>query len=284
MRPLISVVIPSFNHARYIEQAIESVLTQTYPNIELIVVDDGSTDESRDVIRSTLKSAPSGRSKFVPQENSGAHAAIMRGISESTGRFIAILNSDDFFYPERLQVMSEAIGHETLALAISQVDIVDADGHALPEDSAWPRWYRGALSSIDTTPTLGFALLDQNFAVSSGNFLFTRALYDKLSGFSTHKFVHDWDFLIRSIYCAEPLFVPTPLMAYRIHPQNTTESVRSLLETEEREAVARYLELFNASRSLNPLAPHPTNWPGFYPLFLSRKNNSLGRHVAQITL
>lgn len=275
MRPLISVVIPSYNHARYIGQAIGSVLTQTYPNIELIVVDDESTDESRELIRAILKSLPSGRSKFIPQEHSGAHEAIMRGISESRGELIAILNSDDFYYPERMETMVEEIGHEKLALAISKVDLVDENGKPLPEQSDPPKWYRGALSRVEANPTIGFALLNQNFAVTSGNFLFTKALYDTLGGFSAHKFLHDWDFLIRVIYWTEPRFVPVPLMAYRFHSENTSNSVRSLLDTEEHDAITRYLDMFRIDSSPNPLAPHPLNWPNFFTLFAARSDRLL---------
>ncbi|MFA6954567.1 MAG: glycosyltransferase [Thermoanaerobaculia bacterium] len=266
-RPLISVVIPSYNCEKYVAEAIRSVFKQTYRPLELVIVDDGSTDRSREVILPVLNAPPIENVVYVEQENRGAHAAIMRGIEITRGGLLSILNSDDFYANERLATLSLRLRGDC-ELAFSGLDFVDAQSRRLPRDSGWPQWYATALRETEDCPALGYALLLHNFSVTSGNFVFTRSLYDKLGGFSEHKFTHDWDFLMRSIYYTEPAFVPEALMSYRIHETNTTESVRHLLVNEASDVIRRYSALCNEGAPPNTLAPCPAHWPGYFPAFV----------------
>lgn len=95
--PLISVIIPSYNSARFVTEAVESALSQTYRPIEVIVVDDGSTDETPAIV------APfENRIRYIRQENRGLAGARNRGIQEARGEFIAFLDADDRWMPEKL--------------------------------------------------------------------------------------------------------------------------------------------------------------------------------------
>src|SRR5215472_14665890 len=101
MEPMkqIAVVIPLYNHAAYIGEAIESVLAQTRTVNKIVIVDDGSTDNSIEIVRAFAES----RIQLYTQPNAGAHAALNRGIKEATGcEYIAILNSDDVFARDRI--------------------------------------------------------------------------------------------------------------------------------------------------------------------------------------
>lgn len=96
--PRVSVVIPTYNNARFVAEAVESVLQQTYRDYEIVVIDDGSTDTTRDVL------APfQDRIHYLHQENAGAGAARNRGIEESRGELIAFLDSDDLWYKTKLE-------------------------------------------------------------------------------------------------------------------------------------------------------------------------------------
>lgn len=97
-QPLVSVVIPTFNRARYVCEAVESVLAQTHPAIQLIVVDDGSTD---DTARALLEFA--GRIAYLKQENRGIGAARNAGIAVARGDFFAFLDDDDLWMPDKLE-------------------------------------------------------------------------------------------------------------------------------------------------------------------------------------
>src|SRR5512135_3626981 len=97
--PKVSVIMPLFNHGKYVREAIISVLEQSVQNIELIVINDGSTDDSEDVV----KSISDDRIKYFYQGNQGAAKTINRGISLAQGEYISILNSDDLYYADRFK-------------------------------------------------------------------------------------------------------------------------------------------------------------------------------------
>ncbi len=274
----IGVVIPCYNHARFVGEAVRSVLGQSLDEVELVVVDDGSRDGSAGVVREVLAGFPGRRATLIEEENRGAHAAIMRGIEHLSTDLIAVLNSDDAYEPERFERMLPALdegacGPEDarLGIAFSGLRLIDERGAGLPPEHPWSRWYATALTALETEPTIGFALLVHNFSVTSGNFVFTRALYDRLGGFGAQKFVHDWDFLLRATALTEPVFVPERLMRYRIHGSNTTESVRGLLAEECSESLARYLSLL-AGTDARPDAPGPAGWPVYWSRFVSTRS------------
>ncbi len=286
MPPRVSVVIPSYNHSPYIAQAIRSALDQDVDDLELVIVDDGSADESVAVIRSVFEQYPDRNTQLIEQENHGAHHAIMRGIEASSSPVLSILNSDDFYLPGRFSAMLPEVETHEFALAFSKLELIDDQSRPLANDSAWAKWYSESLEYINTNPTLGFALLEANFTVTSGNFVFTRSLYKKLGGFSEHKFVHDWDFLIRSLWHTEPVLIDQELMAYRTHDSNTTEQVRPLLEKECDEVIQRYHDMCEClGTPANSLAPHPDHWEHFFNRFVTTRkafwNTQLKKHPIQ---
>ena len=113
MNPKVSVIIPTYNRANLLARAIKSVLNQTFQDFELIVVDDGSTDNTRKVVEEFQKK--DSRIKYIFQENSGGPAKpINTGIKNSKGEYITILEDDDEFLPQKLQKQVELF--ETLIL------------------------------------------------------------------------------------------------------------------------------------------------------------------------
>src|SRR5215207_1739222 len=105
----VSFVIPNYNHARYLGQAIESALAQTYPNTEVIVVDDGSTDDSRSVAAGFCD-----RIRYIYQRNAGLSAARNTGVRAALGEYIALLDADDLVepaYAERLLAALAQVPH-----------------------------------------------------------------------------------------------------------------------------------------------------------------------------
>lgn len=271
----VGVVIPSYNHSAFVADAVRSVLAQTIDTIELVVVDDGSTDRSPDVIRDTFAEFPGRTARLIVQDNAGAHAAIARGIETLDTPICAVLNSDDLYEPERFQSMLPALGGAEHAIAFGGLTLIDGTGRTIAPDHPWSSWYQTARSAAETEPTIGFALLVHNFSVTSGNFVFTRSLYDRLGGFNDQKFAHDWDFLLRAAALTEPEFVDEPLMRYRVHDTNTTETVRGLLKQECQRAIARYAELLASLRATgkacNPHCPSPWRWPAYFDRFVASR-------------
>jgi glycosyltransferase involved in cell wall biosynthesis len=115
--PLVTILINNFNYGRFLRQAIDSAIDQTYKNIEIVVVDDGSTDDSREIIASY-------GSRVVPilKENGGQASAFNAGIAASRGEIVCILDSDDTFYPEKVERVLEAADPDSVLYHRLQVD------------------------------------------------------------------------------------------------------------------------------------------------------------------
>lgn len=267
---LVSVVIPSFNHARYVQRAVRSVIEQSYAELELIIIDDGSSDGSEALIREAIADHRGRRIEFHVQANAGAHQAIMRGLSLARGNILTILNSDDFYEPARIERLMRAVPSAGDFIAFSKVRLIDDNNLDLPADAPLQHWYDQALRDAARCPTVGYALLRNNISVTSGNLLFTRALYERVGGFRHFKMCHDWDFLMRATHHVEPIYVQEPLMAYRYHEANTLRSTTHLLEKEGVEALNDFVDLGLAQPPPNQLAPGWAHWPAYFDVFIGR--------------
>ncbi|MEX2470809.1 MAG: glycosyltransferase [Gemmatimonadota bacterium] len=232
-RAVISVVIPSYNHARYIGEALGSVHAQSLPAGDVVVVDDGSTDDSLSVIDEARWDAV----RVVRQENRGAHETINRAVALSEGDYVAILNSDDRFAPERLEHAWAVARATDAALVIGGVRWVDGEGAPLPADHPGVAWYREALATAAGRRSLRGAALVHNVAVTTSNFFMHRALWRALGGFRDLRYVHDLDFLVRAVELCGARVVFEPGMVdvdYRVHGENTISESTSRALAERR--------------------------------------------------
>ena len=178
--PLVSVIMPVYNHRAFVAAAIKSVFAQTYRPIDLIIIDDGSTDGSVIEVHKLLARelrAEGISVRFIARDNRGAAATINEGIDFARGAYLAILNSDDFYFPERLERCIGAAKRHGAQLVFSYVEPVADNGTPLHFDHPWRIWYNDAvMRELDLAPSLSFLLLTHNIAVSSGNFVFRREL------------------------------------------------------------------------------------------------------------
>jgi alpha-1,3-rhamnosyltransferase len=130
-QPLVTVIIASYNHGPYIEQSILSVLGQTYRNIELLVVDDGSSDDSVERIR-RLQSEYS--FDFQVQQNQGLTRTLNGAIARSTGSLIAPFGSDDIMLPDRIATQVAYMdGKPEVGICAGNIELIDAEGKLFPE-------------------------------------------------------------------------------------------------------------------------------------------------------
>jgi alpha-1,3-rhamnosyltransferase len=232
---LVTVVIPSFNHRPYVETAIRSVLSQTHPHVQLVVIDDGSTDGSREFLQEL---AAREGFDFISQENSGVCRALNRAIRDrARGIFISILGSDDHWVPEKLELQLGRLRQGRDAeFCFAQARTF----HDEPSDaSGLP--FPGRPREGDV---LRHVLLRQH--VPAGTMLFTRRLYDRLGGFDEALKEEDWDFVIRAAASTRFVAVRRPLLLYRAHPQN-------MMRTRSRSAIFHQKALVFAKNF--PLAP-----------------------------
>lgn len=184
--PLVSVIIPAYNHDKYVERAIHSVLTQTYPHIELIVVDDGSTDDTLAVIEQ-VRSKSKKDFKVIAKKNGGVSSALNAGIAASHGEYIAILASDDWFLPEKT-----ARQIAMFSAADRATGMVHANGLIQSEDGGPPV---NLLGSYRPAEGLCFKeLVARGVTAIAPSIMVRRTVVDEVGGFDETLVGEDLDF------------------------------------------------------------------------------------------
>jgi len=232
VHPLISVVIPCYNARAYVAAAIRSVLAQDWPDLEIVLVDDGSSDQSAELIRENFPGI-----RLVQQANAGVAAARNNGIAQARGEWIAFLDADDIWLPGKLR---------------AQMALLGATPGARMSYTAWQVW-----ASLDPAPSPDYFV---ELASRSGNqalwtgasgWIYPQLLLDCVVWTSTvlaHRSVfaevgrfdntlrigEDWDLWLRASRITPILRVSVPYALYRMHPASIT---RSALEANFRSLV-----------------------------------------------
>ena len=224
---MISVIIPSYNHEKYIKKCIDSVINQTYKDWELIIIDDGSKDNSNEIISQYNDI----RITHIQQENAGAHNAINKGLSLAKGNYLTILNSDDEFLPKRFEECIKFFEiNKNIDFISTWINIVDEKSKILGVKEAWKNMLPWEIKSPEKTflATNDYSLntLMTNFVSTTSNMIFKRKIYDEIGGMRNLRFAHDWDFLLRVCEKYNCFNLEIPLMNYRIHGTNTISSNR----------------------------------------------------------
>jgi glycosyltransferase involved in cell wall biosynthesis len=225
MQSFISVIIPCYNQARFLAGAVDSALSQDYPAKEVIVINDGSPDNAREVA-----SRFGDRIVYIEQENKGVSAARNRGIIAARGDYIAFLDSDDVYLPGALSILASYLNaHPETALVCANGVLVDGSGviglksavSGRPKNSV--NFRRETVSYCATTSTV---MLRRSCVDSTG--LFVETL--KKSG-------EDWLMWIRISLRFDMAYLDTPVIRYRLHGTSTTANTERLTQG-NREAVA----------------------------------------------
>lgn len=214
--PLVSVIVPSYNYLRYIGKCLDSVINQDYPNIEIIVVDDGSTDGSLEYLESL--GAPI---RVFQQKNQGVSVARNHGILESTGEFIAFLDADDFWDSSKISKQMNLVLSTGVDLVYSGVNLVSLDGIEIlgvmqPSfKGECGMYFRRYPSRAVITLGTSNALFRKRLLVKSG-------IFDPMLSISA-----DWDFFRRVCDYAIVDFIIEPLTFYRQHHENMSNYSKS---------------------------------------------------------
>ena len=198
----VSVIVPCYNYGNYIPEALSSIREQTYANWECIIVDDGSTDNSRQVIETFIQNDP--RFKLIGVGNSGVSAARNTAVAHSKGAFIFPLDADDKMHPDCLKrCMAEFVKAPDTRLVYPEVELFGAENC---------RWN---LPAFDYKTMLKYNMVDNGS-------LFLRKDFDRVGGYRTNMIygLEDWDFFIALLHgCRneQVIKIKEPLYYYRVN-------------------------------------------------------------------
>ncbi len=212
----VSIIMPTYNRKNIIEKAVNSVINQTYSEYELIIVDDGSTDGTEDLIKKKYRNyLKYGKIKYFKQKNGGVSKARNKGLSEAKGNVIAYLDSDNYWFETYLEKMVSALFNNNVNTAYSAEEVND--------DYRNNKYVRE--TRYDRTLILRGNFIDINI------FVHKKFLYDKLGGFneSLNRLV-DWDLILRYTKLNEPFFVDEVLAKYFISIELNNISINADLE------------------------------------------------------
>jgi glycosyltransferase involved in cell wall biosynthesis len=232
---LVSVIIPNYNYAKYLREAIDSVLAQTYRNIEIIVVDDGSKDDSKKILESYGEKITA-----IFQANQGVSAARNNGVAASKGEYVAFLDADDIWLARKIELQIEKfVNDKTLGLVHVGVEDIDAQGKVIGT-------HLNGLTGEVSHELLRFKL---SVILGGGSgIMIPRKILDEIGGFDLRLSTSaDWDFFYRISSRYQIGFIDDLLLKYRIHVSNMHGNVEQM----EREMMLSFEKAFTGETSVN---------------------------------
>lgn len=225
---LVSVIIPAFNAAACIAETIQSVQAQNWDRLEMIVVDDGSTDDTAEVVCHLAKRDR--RIRLIRQPNQGVAAARNRAIAEAKGEYVAPLDADDLWHPDKLRRQVERLEEAgpDVGLVYCWWDVVDESGRRLARSYPWA--LEGELADVHVA---------LNFIGNASVPLIRRSCLDELGMYDPSlraqggEGCEDWDLSLRISERYEMCVVPEYLVEYRCLPWGMSGSFRNMIQSHE---------------------------------------------------
>jgi glycosyltransferase involved in cell wall biosynthesis len=233
--PRVSVIIPNYNYQEFVCKTVDSVLMQTYQNLEIIVVDDGSKDSSREILR-----AYGDKIKVIEQVNQGVSRARNNGVAQSKGDFVAFLDSDDLWLPTKLEKQMKKFQKDTdIGLVHCSMKLIDREENDCGViDQGAEGWVADEFLKYERGVVIG----------AGSTSLLPRRVFDEVGGFDPRQTTAaDWDFSYRVASKCKIGFVPENLVLYRLHGSNMHANIKSM----ERDMMLGYKKAFTNGAKAN---------------------------------
>lgn len=262
--PLVSIVIPVYNAASYVREAIDSVLNQSYPNIELIVLDDGSTDNTREV----LKSYPSGLFYWESHFNMGQSATLNKGWNMAKGDIISYLSADDALCPEAAFFSVEALQqNQDVIMTYCDYTLINDKSENIRQVNA---------------PNFNYKKMVSDLVVQPGPApFFRKALFVKIGGWNPiYRQVPDLEYWLRLGLEGDFLRIPKVLAKFRVHDESQTYMEASVGKSEECLQVIE--EYFNMPNFPDAIRALESRSKASAHLFVARMHLRAGRYYQMV--
>ncbi|MGE0267433.1 MAG: glycosyltransferase family 2 protein [Candidatus Omnitrophota bacterium] len=224
--PLVSIVTPTFNRSRFIDRLVKNVLAQTYQDFELVLVDDGSTDNTRELVDRWIKENP-GRIQYVYQPNQGSGAARNNGIKQAKGKYIAFLDSDDEWTPDYLDKIMTVLEKGEFQWTVTGARRIDIGKDGRELDTKLIRCHLQEFSHFFKRELNVYeALLTGNVVGETSRIAVLKQALLAVGGFRDHlKLSQDYELWLRLAKAGYKLFITDePLVLYRKSVDSVTKT------------------------------------------------------------
>lgn len=238
--PKVSVIMAVYNERPYLEKAVQSVLDQTFGDFEFIIVNDGSTDGSKEVLERFEQN--SARIRLIHQENRGLIASVNRGLELAKGQYIARMDGDDICYPERFERQVRFLDSSPeVGILGTQIEKIDADGE-VREDWKW---------SLPTDPEVISWRLLFNTCLCNPSVMMRRSILESLGGYARWAtYVEDYELFTRAVLQTRLANLPDTLLKFRRHEGSVTVKRREeQIRTSAKAAIALHQAILGSSVS-----------------------------------
>jgi alpha-1,3-rhamnosyltransferase len=249
--PLVTVIIPAYNHEKYIEECLNSVCAQTYNNLQIIVINDGSKDNTGNIIRKFIEDRDA-KIEYIEKENEGICKTLNLGLLKANGKYIALLASDDFWMPTRVeeQVMFlERNEYENkLKIGLVYTDAYFVKGNTITQSkySDYKPGIRKYFTDSIQNRNLFDILMVDNIIIAL-TVLIRKECFDKVGNFDISLKCEDLDMWLRISKEYEIAYIDKPLAYYRIHGTNVSGSA-SVMIRENLKTIAKQFKSYPLKR------------------------------------
>ena len=243
MRPRCSVIIPTYNAARFVCEALDSINSQTLSPIEIIVVDDGSTDMTADLVQDKYPNV-----HLIKKNHAGAAVARNIGISAAAGEFIAFLDADDICLPKRLELqLGYLVEYPERSMVFCAMSYVDERGKSVGEKVSCPEYQKEAFLGL---------LMERNRIGSTSVVVVRKSIMEEFGGFdSAISHCEDYDLWLRVATKYSIGYLDDDLVSYRLHKSNISNN--SVMQKKNEIAALRKHSLTSIHKAISQVYSMP---------------------------
>lgn len=246
--PLVTVIVPSYRHARYVSGCLDSITATEYSNLEIVIINDASPDNDDEAIRAWLARHPGARVRYILHEqNQGLTKTLNEAIDVASGEYISLLAADDLMLPngihDRVQYL---LGHPHKLAVFADCHVIDSEGNQV---------YQSGIEGLFERVGMRKTYLCQDYlikyevvfkwAVPGPVFLCHKGLFDVVGKYDETLMVEDWDMYLRAVAAGRLGFLDDYVAQYRLHDDNTVHHHKTRMTKDQEKVRAKNLHLFS---------------------------------------
>lgn len=249
--PLVSIIIPAYNHEKYVLKVLESVLEDNYPNKELVVIDDGSIDNTNNLIRKWIENNTTKLNiKYKSRNNIGVSKTLNELIGMSEGEYVCIVASDDYLLNGGIAKRVKYLQNNTTKMAVFGDCIVVDKDNITTYSSGLRDYYKVEIENYKDDVSLKYEII-MRWSVPGPVFMARRTMYTKYNMFYSENLIgEDWDMYLRLVSKNYLGFIDYKVSAYRIHDSNTCISLENKILIDRIKTIFQNIKLFKQNDKL----------------------------------